>query len=125
MQQVGGTALAAYDARRAAYDLKKLRGKRLVRRIDGSRRYELLPEGVPTITALVLLREKVLRPLLAAAANPPSTPTRAKPGHNRSFWERVDYGYSRFRRDMERLFRELHIITPHRQRFVDGAFASA
>jgi hypothetical protein len=29
--------------RRAAYDLKKFRGKGLVRRIDGTRRYEPVP----------------------------------------------------------------------------------
>ncbi len=124
VRQIGGTTMAGYDARRAAYDLKKLRGKALVARVERSHRYELLPAGVPTIAALVLLREKVLRPLLAAAANPPSAPIRVKPGHKRSFWERVDYGYSRFRRDMHRLFAELHIVPPHRQTFVDDALAS-
>ena len=78
-----------------------------------------------TIAALVLLREKVLRPLLAAAGDPPTAPIRVKPGRKRSFWERVDHGYSRFRRDMHRLFRELHIVPPNRQSFVDAALASA
>ncbi len=125
VKELGGPAMSGYDARRAAYDLKKLRGKALATKLDRSHRYQLIPEGVPTLAALVLLREKVLRPLLAAAANPPSAPIRATPGHKRSFWERVDYGYSRFRRDMERLFRELHIVPPNRQTFVDSALASA
>jgi len=125
VRELGGPALAGYDARRAAYDLKKLRGKGFIARLEHSHRYELLPAGVPTIAALVLIREKVLRPLLAAAVHPPSAPIRVKPGHKRSFWERADYGYQRFRRDMERLFRELHIVPPNRQSFADVAFASA
>jgi hypothetical protein len=35
--------------RRAAYDLKKFRGKGLVRRIDGTRRYEPVPAGLKTV----------------------------------------------------------------------------
>ena len=34
-----------YGARRAAYDLKKLRGKQIVRRIGQTRRYESIAEG--------------------------------------------------------------------------------
>lgn len=68
VRQIGGTSLAAYDARRAAYDLKKLRGKQLVGRIERSHRYHLLHEGLRTLAALVLLREKVLKLLLAAAS---------------------------------------------------------
>lgn len=124
VRQLGGSTMASYDARRAAYDLKKLRGKQLVGRIDRSHRYELLPDGVPTVAALVLLREKVLKPLLAAAADPPSAPIRVKPGHKRSFWERVDYGYCRFRRDVHRLLADLR-LAPHRQTFVDARLASA
>ncbi len=124
VRQIGGTTMAAYDARRAAYDLKKLRGKALVARVERSHRYELLPAGVPVIAALVLLRDKVLKPLLAAAANPPSAPIRLSNGRRRSFWERVDYGYCRFRRDVHRLLTELHLVA-HPQTFVDGALASA
>ena len=35
-----------YGPRRAAYDLKKLRGKQIVRRIDNTRRYEAIPKGL-------------------------------------------------------------------------------
>ena len=35
-----------YGARRAAYDLKKLRGNKIVRRIGRTRRYESLPKGL-------------------------------------------------------------------------------
>src|ERR1700719_3769587 len=56
-----------YGPRRAAYDLKKLRGKKIVRRIDQTRRYESMPKGLRAITALVVLRNKAIKPLLAAA----------------------------------------------------------
>src|SRR6266851_1366772 len=56
-----------YGPRRAAYDLKKLRGKQIVQRIGHSRRYETVPAGLKALTALVVLRNKAIRPLLAAA----------------------------------------------------------
>jgi hypothetical protein len=58
-----------YDARRAAYDLKKLRGKNLVTKVAKSRRYCVPPSAIPAMGALVLLREKVLRPILSAVRN--------------------------------------------------------
>ena len=56
-----------YGPRRAAYDLKKLRGKQIVRRIVKSQRYEPIAEGLKTVTALIVLRNKAIKPLLAAA----------------------------------------------------------
>jgi hypothetical protein len=55
-----------YGSRRAAYDLKKLRGKQIVRRIAKSQRYTPIPPGLKTMTALVLLHNKAIKPLLAA-----------------------------------------------------------
>jgi hypothetical protein len=55
-----------YGSRRAAYDLKKLRGKQIVHRIANSQRYTPIPQGLKTMTALVLLRNKAIKPLLAA-----------------------------------------------------------
>jgi hypothetical protein len=40
-----------YGPRQAAYDLKKLRGKQIVRRIGHTRRYEPLPSGLRAMTA--------------------------------------------------------------------------
>ncbi len=59
-----------YGPRHAAYDLKKLRGKDVVRRIDHTRRYEPLPAGLRAMTALLVLRDKAIKPLLAAAHPP-------------------------------------------------------
>jgi hypothetical protein len=56
-----------YGPRHAAYDLKKLRGKQIVRRIGHTRRYEPLPTGLREMTALLVLRNKAIKPLLAAA----------------------------------------------------------
>jgi hypothetical protein len=56
-----------YGPRHAAYDLKKLRGKQIIRRIGHTRRYEPLPTGLRAMTALLVLRNKAIKPLLAAA----------------------------------------------------------
>jgi hypothetical protein len=64
--------------RQAAYDRKKLRGKHIVARIGRTRRYEALPSGLQAMTALIVLRNKAIKPLLAAAQ-----PLRASRGaHN-------------------------------------------
>ena len=55
-----------YTVRQAAYDLKKLRGKDLVRKTgQWSHYYETTSEGLRTMAALVVLRDKVIVPLLA------------------------------------------------------------
>src|SRR5262249_3177785 len=53
--------------RHAAYDLKKLRGKQIVQRIARTRRYHTLPAGLRAMAALLVLRNKAIKPLLAAA----------------------------------------------------------
>ena len=63
----GKQSESEYGARRAAYDLKKLRGKQIVQRIGKTRRHESIPKGLRAIAALVLLRNKAIKPLLAAA----------------------------------------------------------
>jgi len=56
-----------YGPRRAAYDLKKLRAKNIVQRIGQTRRYQSTPRGLRAMVALVVLRNKAIKPLLAAA----------------------------------------------------------
>lgn len=60
-----GLSATDYLPRHAAYDLKKLRGKQWVKKIDHSRRYETIPAGLQIMTALVVLRDKVIMPVLA------------------------------------------------------------
>ncbi|MCQ3980606.1 MAG: hypothetical protein DPW09_44930 [Anaerolineae bacterium] len=68
----------AYQPRHAAYDLKKFRGKQWLRKIGQSRRYEATPDGLRTMAALLILREKVIKPVLAGAGKPKRGP---KPQH--------------------------------------------
>jgi len=65
-----GKPANAYSPRNAGYDLAKLTGKKLVRRIERSRRYAVDPFGVRTLCAYLLLREKVIKPLLAGVTRP-------------------------------------------------------
>src|SRR6516164_1958148 len=68
--EVQSRGQAEYGPRRATYDLKKLRAKQLVRKVERTRRYEAAPDGVRVLTAVVVLRDKVIKPLLAAARRP-------------------------------------------------------
>jgi hypothetical protein len=56
-----------YTQRHAAYDLAKLRGKHLIERIARSRRYRVCLPAVRTLVGLLILREKVIKPVLAGA----------------------------------------------------------
>ena len=56
-----------YSTRRAAYDLAKARGKGLSERVAGHCRYQCQPRQLRTLCAYVVLREEVLKPLLAGA----------------------------------------------------------
>jgi len=89
-----------YGARRAAYDLKKLRGKKIVRRIGQTRRYESMPKGLRAMAALVVLRNKAIKPLLAAAQA--LRPTRG--AQNPSA---LDAHYETIRTAMQGVFQEL------------------
>ena len=89
-----------YDPTRAAYDLKKLRGKQIVRRIAHTRRYEAVPTGLRAIAALVVLRNKAIKPLLAAAQalKPSRGPQNPNP---------LDAHYEAIRISMKGIFDEL------------------
>jgi hypothetical protein len=70
VRALSGQTEQAYGVRRAAYDLKKIRGKKLVARVPSSRHYQPLPQGLQTIAALLVLREQVIEPLLTGVAAP-------------------------------------------------------
>ena len=63
-----------YSVRNAAYDLAKLGGNKLNQRRKRSRRYTAEPGGMRTICAYLLLREKVIKPLLAGVIRPMGRP---------------------------------------------------
>jgi len=98
----GNQSLSTYGPREAAYDLKKLRGKQIVRRIGATRRYEPMPSGLRAITALLVLRDKAIKPLLAAAQE--ITPARG--GQNP---RAIDRHYQDLRTAMQGVFHELRI----------------
>ena len=100
--EVGFRGQAEYGPRRATYDLKKFRAKQLVRRIEYTRRYQATPDGVRALTALLVLRDKVIRPLLAAARQP-------QRHHRTRNLTVVDQYYHTLCGTMSNLFQELGI----------------
>jgi hypothetical protein len=96
VQQRAGRSLKAYSSRNAAYDLAKLKGKKLVRRVKGSRRYKADPSGVRAMCAFLTLRDKVIKPLLAGVVRPfGRAPKVVAP---------VDQHYVRLREELNRTF---------------------
>jgi hypothetical protein len=74
------TSSKDYGPRQEAYDLKKFRGKELVRLIGKSRRYEPTANGLRLISGLMVSRERVLEPLTRGIVNvappkPAASPT--------------------------------------------------
>jgi hypothetical protein len=66
-----GRDLAGYTPGQMTYDLRRLRLKGLICRKPGTSRYELTPYGRNTSLFLARLYQRVLRPGLAAAVEPP------------------------------------------------------
>ena len=85
-----------YSARQAASDRARLRGKKLVKRRDKSRRYVSDPGGVRTMCAYRLLREKVIQPLLAGVVRPLGRPLKVVAP--------LDQHYLHLREEMNRTF---------------------
>src|SRR5205814_9725352 len=100
VQERLGVSAADYQPRQAAYDLKKLRGKKMVNKIGKSRRYEAPTEALRTLVALGLLCDKVLKPVLRNR-NLQGPPSRSNTP--------LDHHYYNLRQEMRRLFRTLKI----------------
>ena len=93
-----------YSIRQASYDLRKLRAKELVVKPGRTRRYQVPPEAARTITALSVLRDQVVSPILAGVRSP-------RQGRKPATWTRVDRDYETLRVDMQTLFCDLGIAT--------------
>jgi hypothetical protein len=93
---------SGYSPRQAAYDLKKLRGKQMAERIGKTRHYQATPAGLKAIAALVVLREKVIRPMLAAAQE-------IRPSRGSQNPTALDRHYETVRAGMAGIFRELGV----------------
>jgi hypothetical protein len=97
--ELTGNASNSYTARQSAYDLKKLRAKGLVEKIaPHSRRYRPTKEGLRTMSGLIVLREKVLRPLLRYHG-------RCKSGPKPRATATIDHLYQNVQREMQ------HVLT--------------
>lgn len=112
VREVSGQALQDYSVRRAAYDIKKLRSKDMVTKIGRCRRYQVLPQGLRAIAGVSLLRDKVVKPLLAAIANPlAEDPARPKQGRKPKDWTPIDDHYQTLRITLHALLTDLHFAT--------------
>ena len=100
VRALGKQRASEYSARHAAYDLKKLSGKNLVRRIGQTRRYESLPKGLRAMAARVVLRNKAIKPLLAAAQE-------LRPSRGAQNPRTLDAHYDTIRTAMQGVFHEL------------------
>ncbi|MBI4611842.1 MAG: hypothetical protein HY726_22865 [Candidatus Rokubacteria bacterium] len=92
-----------YTPRQAAYDLRKLRGKALILRVGTTRRYQAPVPGIQTLAALLILREKVLKPVLAGAGKP-------KPGRPPKQVHPLDVHYDNLQRELRRTFETLGLV---------------
>jgi len=93
-----------YTIRQAAYDLRKLRGKRLVIKPGRTRRYQVPPHAARTIAAMLTLRDQVIVPILAGIRSP-------RRGRKPATWTHIDRDYETLRIGMQALFHDLG-ITP-------------
>jgi hypothetical protein len=91
-----------YNRRQASYDLSKFRGKGFVERIPGTRKYRSSDFGIQTIAALIILREKVVRPILAGTID-------KKVGRPPNNIQRIDKHYENLRNEMRLTFQTLGI----------------
>jgi hypothetical protein len=98
------TGQSDYSTRQAAYDIRKLRAKGLLAKPERSRRYHVPPDAARTITALSVLRDQVMNPILAGVRSP-------RQGRKPSTWTTVDRDYESLRVDMQTLFGHLGITT--------------
>jgi DNA-binding transcriptional ArsR family regulator len=90
----------SYAPRHAAYDLRKLRGKGLVERAGRTRRYRPTIPAVRTLAGLLILREKVIKPVLAGAGQ-------RKPGRPPKWIHPLDVHYDNLQRELRRTFQTL------------------
>jgi hypothetical protein len=95
------TGKRQYTARNAAYDLAKLRGKDLVVKNDHGRRYRVDPKGLRGLCAYVVLRDKVIRPVLAGVVR--------RSGRPPKIVHPLDEHYVNLREEMNRTFATLGI----------------
>lgn len=104
VREILGKRIEKYEARHAAYDLKKLRGKGLFEKAHGcSRKYVATTEGARAMAGLFVVREKILKPLMTYRG-------RCKPGSKTAKTARIDAKYQEVQRSMQKLLKELRMV---------------
>ncbi len=98
VQEITKQSSSQYGKRRAASDLKKLRGKKLLEM--SGRRYNTTAEGLRTIAVISVLRDNVTAPLLAGTG-------KLKRGRKPKNWSRIDQHYQTLCGDMQSLLKDL------------------
>ncbi len=83
-----GCSPERYTLASLRYDLSKLRAKRLVAKLPGSRRYQLLPQGYSICLVFLKLFERVYAPLTAGLLSPLSADAKV-PDQKRSQLDRL------------------------------------
>ena len=104
IRELTGQSEAEYGPRQASYDLKKLRGKGFVERVEKSRRYAATEPGLRTMAAVGIVREQVLKPILAKACHPEPHPP--LPPENRG---PLENHYQAIQDEVRKLFHTLKI----------------
>ena len=104
VREMMGGSPDIYSTRQAAYDLKKLKAKGFVHKIEGSRRNEGTETGLRAMAAIQTLREKVINPILAGCQ-------KRKRGPKPKNWTTMDEHYHAIRLHMFEVFKLAGIAT--------------
>ena len=102
VQHENGWNDKSYCVKRASYDLRKLRARKLVHTPKFRHRYLVEPSAFQTLWAYVTIRDKVIRPLLAGMEN-------SKKLRSPKIKSPIDQHYVNFRHEMIRTFETLGI----------------
>lgn len=100
--EIMGDERTTYTPRRAAYDLKKFRGKGIVTKAMNSRTYAVTEDGLRSMTAYIVLRDKVLIPLLSRAG-------KRRPGVKKMAVSCYESHCENIQVEMQKIFNELSI----------------
>ena len=97
-----GWSETQYSKRQAAYDLSKLRAKGPIKKVPRSRRHQHDPQGLQILCGLLILREKVIRPVLSSLG-------RAQPGKRPKQCGAIDIHYENLQQELHHAFQTLGI----------------
>ena len=119
MRAQGLSEMSGYGSRQAAYDLQKFQHKGLLSRSGQCRRYSTTGKHLRAISALLLIRDRVLVPLLAAHEKENSKPAA------QSSESAIDQLYRSVRKEMRQLLDHLGLVTYDQQFVVDSVALTA